>query len=158
MQMGGNDNIAGFDKQLHALGSSDANLHIFTKAIADNSAISVPLYEGETTGPVPTKVNKVNLTALLNVIVLDALNLSPHDVYVCFKYKDPFSYFMPGYFGDKYLVEGKVSLNLDPTTVKMPFEKPAFYKRHAEHISDDELVKVLAASPVFGQLKHGAYG
>ena len=56
--MGENDNVAGFDQRIHPLGSHDANLHIFTKEVA-NGLIEVPQYtpEGwEGGNPAPTEV------------------------------------------------------------------------------------------------------
>ena len=40
--------------------------------------------------------------------MIEPLNLADHDVYVCFEFKDPFSYFQPGYFGDKTPLDGQV--------------------------------------------------
>lgn len=142
--MGCNDNVAGFDIAVHPLGSTDANLHIFTKEVA-NGIIEVPMYTpGEE--PACTEVVRVRFLALINVLVLEPLNLSEHDVYVCFDYKDPFSYFQPGYFGDKKLgSHGKVDLILDPNSIKTrpeadnPMLKPAFYKGNHPKIKAADL-------------------
>jgi len=145
---GCNDNVAGFDIKLHPLGSSDANLHIFTKEIK-NDSIEVPMYTPRPGGGggVHVKVVKVKFMSIINILVIDPLTLSDHDVYVCFKYKDPFSSFMPGYFGDKYPVNGKVKLNINPQSIAadglaMPYEKPAFFRSEKETdktITEEEL-------------------
>merc|ERR1712094_104096 len=77
---GNNDNVAGFDILLHPLGSSDGNLHIFTKQI-HNGIIEVPMSVGR---PVPTHGKKVRFISLVNLLVMDPLNLTQHDIYVCF--------------------------------------------------------------------------
>ena len=137
--MGGNDNVAGFDTKLHPLGSKDTALHIFTREI-NNGLISAPAWkDGE---PSPTRAHKVRFMSLINILVMAPLNLTPHDVYVCFDFKDPFSYFQPGYFGDKYPVEGKVCLNTDPDKVLMPGEFPAYFKDedNQKKLTEDDLL------------------
>jgi hypothetical protein len=97
---GCNDNVAGFDIKQHPLGSTDANLHIFTKEV-NNGIIHVPAY---TPGgpPVRTTVQAVRFGSVINTLTLGPIGLDDHDVYVCYKFKDPLSYFQPGYFADKY--------------------------------------------------------
>lgn len=133
---GNNDNVAGFDILLHPLGSSDGNLHIFTKQI-HNGIIEVPMYVDR---PVPTHVKKVRFISLVNLLVMDPLNLTQHDIYVCFDFKNPFSYFQPGYFGDKYPnTAGEVQLNKDPDSMRMPYEKPGFFKRAGKKLTTADL-------------------
>jgi len=139
--MGCNDNVDGFDILKHPLGSTDANLHIFTKEV-NNGVISVPMYtppgwEGGN-GP-STTVHQVTFTALINILVMVPLQLTPHDMYVCFDAKDPFSYFQPGYFGDKHPVDGHIRLNTDPESISAPMHLPAFFKRGPEKITEDDL-------------------
>ena len=47
---------------------------------------------------------------------------------------------MPGYFGDKYPVGGKVLLNEDPNSIRLPMERPAFFKREPKPLTEDDLV------------------
>jgi len=139
--MGGNDNVAGFDISRHPLGSVDADLHIFTKEV-NNGIIYVPQYtpNGWDNGnPVKTRVDNVSFMSLINLLVMAPLGLNDHDVYVCFDFKDPFSYFQPGYFGDKKPLNGKVVLNTDPNSIRMDFERPAFYQQKAQPITVDDL-------------------
>jgi len=152
--MGNNDNVAGFDIMLHPLGSTDGNLHIFTKEI-NNGIIYVPMYSDK---PVPTRVDRVRFISLINILVMDPLNLSEHDVYVCFDYKDPFSYFQPGYFGDKYPnTTGQVELNMDPESIRMPYEKPAYFKRIREKLTEDDLAGTYTVDKKSGAEKYAEY-
>ena len=66
----------------------------------------------------------------MNILLIGPLGLVDHDVYVCFDFKDPtltlalaltlalycfkdpFSYFQPGYFGDKHPVAGSLTFHL----------------------------------------------
>jgi len=121
IQMGCNDNVAGFETSLHPLGSlQDADLHIFTKEI-NNDFIYVPTYDVNKTPP-RAEVLKVEFMTLIRILTMEPLQLDRHDCYVCFGYKDPFSYFQPGYFKDKSPIDGKVFLNLDEESVKPPKE------------------------------------
>jgi len=128
--MGENDNVAGFDIKLHPLGSTDANLHIFCKEI-NNGIIKVPSYVPGGP-PAETTVVNVRFMSLINVLIIEPLNLTEHDVYVCFDYKDPFSYFQPGYFGDKYPLNNRVILECDPMSIRDPMFKPAFFKEQRD--------------------------
>lgn len=135
--MGGNDNVAGFDIKQHPLGSTDANLHIFTKEVT-NGFINVPQWE-EHQGTTTT-VENVSFMSLINVLVMKPLGLCDHDVYVCFEFKDPFSYFQPGYFGDKVPGNGKLELNTDPNSIRLPMEIPATFQRERVSISQEDLI------------------
>ena len=98
----------------------------------NNDSIYVPSY---TIGDEPPRaeVKSVTFSTLLKILVMDPLHLSEHDTYVCFGYKDPFSYFQPGYFGDKYpTVEGQVKLNTIPGQIRMPGEFPAYFGKGDE--------------------------
>lgn len=136
---GCNDNVAGFDIKLHPLGSKDEDLHIFTKEV-NNGIISCPAWQkGEVS---ETTVERAKFMTLINIMIIEPLNLSPHDVYVCFDYKDPFSYFQPGYFGDKYPVDGQVVLETDPQSIRSPLFKPAFYKSDQPKLTQDDMAGV----------------
>jgi len=119
VQMGCNDNVAGFEPSLHPLGSTlDADLHIFTKEI-NNEIIYVETYDVNATPP-SCEVLQVTFSSLIQVLVMDPLNLTDHDLYVCYDNKDPFSYFVPGYFKDKIPLDGEICLNLDPNVIEPP--------------------------------------
>jgi len=139
--MGENDNVAGFDIKLHPLGSTDPNLHIFTKEI-NNGKITVPQFKAEGwEGGVPseTTLEKVSFMSLVNILLIGPLGLCDHDVYVCFDFKDPFSYFQPGYFGDKYPVDGVIRLNTDATSIRLPMMRPNFFKKGSKKLSEEDL-------------------
>jgi len=145
--MGGNDNVAGFDIKMHPLGSVDANLHIFCKEVK-NETIDVPAYDPLSGVPAHTEVKFVRFMSLINILVMEPLDLTAHDTYVCFDYKDPFSYFQPGYFGDKYPgVDGKVCLNTDPMSIRNPMEMPAYYKKDLEKITEDDMLGTYVVEP-----------
>ena len=59
-------------------------------------------------------------------------------------FPDPFSYFQPGYFGDKYpTVEGQVKLNTIPGQIRMPGEFPAYFGKGDEEkkrLTEDDLL------------------
>jgi len=117
--MGCNDNVAGFDTEFHPLGSvSDADLHIFTKEI-NNGIIHVPTFDVNDTPP-SIEVLKVTFSSLIRILAMAPLHLDQHDMYVCYGFKDPFSYFQPGYFKDKQPVDSKVCLNTDPDSIEPP--------------------------------------
>jgi len=121
--LGCNDNVAGFDTRGHPLGSlKDADLHIFTKEV-NNEIIYVPTYNvGEP--PPRIEVCQVTFSSLLQILSMDPLHMTEHDKFVCFECKNPFSYFQPGYFEDKSPVDGKVVLNLDPSSIEPPYAPP----------------------------------
>jgi len=48
-----------------------------------------------------TELLKVRFLSLINILVLEPMELDDHDVYMGFRCRDPFNYFIPGYFGDK---------------------------------------------------------
>jgi len=117
--MGANDNVAGFDAKMHPLGSVlDPDLHIFTKEVNNGFIIAKPWRLGEEAEP--TKVVSVSFTSMIRILSMDPLNLTEHDIYVCSGFKDPFSYFQPGYFADKNPGKGKIELELDPNSIKPP--------------------------------------
>jgi len=119
--MGCNDNVAGFVTALHPLGSSkDADLHIFTKEVK-NESISVPTFDVAGAPPSIT-IHHIRFSTLIQILCMDALHLDKHDQFVCHGYKDPFSYFQPGYFKDKTPVDGVLSLNEDPASIEPPDE------------------------------------
>jgi len=135
--MGCNDNVAGYDVRLHPLGSKDEDLHIFTKEVA-NGIIACPAYIPG--GPVShTTVLNARFMSLVQILIIEPLGLTEHDVYVCCDYKDPFSYFQPGYFGDKYPTDGQVILECDPMSIRDPMFKPAYYRKDREKMTDDDL-------------------
>jgi len=116
---GCNDNVAGFEPSLHPLGSIyDADLHIFTKEV-NNEVIYVAKYDVAKTPPATT-VNQVTFSTLLQILIMDPLLMTEHDNFVCFGYKDPFSYFQPGYFADKKPKHGEVCLYRDPSIIEAP--------------------------------------
>jgi len=118
IQLGCNDNVAGFLTELHPLGSvTDADLHIFTKEI-NNEIIFVPTFDVNKDPPA-IEVLQVTFSSLIKVLAMDPLGLNDHDIYVCYDYKDPFAYFQPGYFKDKITDDdGKVCLITDPLSIE----------------------------------------
>lgn len=117
--LGCNDNVAGFQTNLHPLGSTqDADLHIFTKEV-NNEIIHVATFDIHKPPP-RIDVLQVTFPSLIKILALDPIGLDDHDVFVAYDYKDPFSYFQPGYFTDKSPVDGQVRLITDPSTIEPP--------------------------------------
>jgi len=113
--MGCNDNVVGFDVKLHPLGSSDPNLHIFTREV-NNGFICAPAFDGSTS---EATLTQVSFSSLLTILVMGPVNLQAHDLFVAFGFKDPFSYTQPGYLHDKFMQDGKVCL--DEVLPAIPF-------------------------------------
>ena len=84
---------------------------------------------------------QVRYSTLINILVMEPLGLSEHDVYVCHNFRNPFEYRVPGY-REEDIIDGKV---IDPDADEDDLELEVAFKSDEEtHVkSEDHYPNVL---------------